>query len=195
MLLRRLAQTAAVALGNLRVFVEEHRTALTLQRSLLPASLPPLPGLAVAARYKASGDQVEVGGDFYDAFRTDDGRSVGGDRRRAGPLAGGGDRDGRAALLAARVHARRARRARRARAGSTAILLRGHPDMTATVCMLVFPDGDGDVEVANAGHIPPLVVRDGTAAYLDPTGPLLGIETPAGHRGAGSPGRAAAGSC
>ena len=30
----------------------------------------------VAARYKASGDQVEVGGDFFDTFRTDDGRSV-----------------------------------------------------------------------------------------------------------------------
>ena len=60
MLLGRLAQTSAVALANLWIYEEEHRTALTLQRSLLPAGLPPLPGLAVAARYQASGEQVEI---------------------------------------------------------------------------------------------------------------------------------------
>jgi serine phosphatase RsbU (regulator of sigma subunit) len=44
------------------------------------------------------------------------------------------------------------------------------------VCILVFPDGGGEIEVANAGHIPPLVVHGGTATYLDPTGTLLGVE-------------------
>ena len=176
MLLHRLIQTAAVALGNLKVYVEEHRAALTLQRSLLPSGLPSLPGLVVEARYKASGEQVEVGGDFYDAFRTDDGRSI----------VVIGDVQGHsleAAIVMAELrYSLRAfvldgHPALDALSRLNRILLRSHPEMTATVCVLVFPDDDGDIEVANAGHIPPLVVRDGTATYLDPTGPLLGIET------------------
>ncbi len=42
--------------------------ALTLQRTLMPASTPQIPGLAVAAAYRPSGDGTEVGGDFYDIF-------------------------------------------------------------------------------------------------------------------------------
>jgi DNA-binding response OmpR family regulator/serine phosphatase RsbU (regulator of sigma subunit) len=175
MLLRRVAETASVALANLRVFVEEHRTALTLQRSLLPASLPPMPGVRVAARYKASGDQVEVGGDFFDTFRTDDGRGV----------VVIGDVQGHS--LEAAIVMAELRYSLRAfmHDGHTAIdalnllnalLLRGHPDLTATVCILVFPVGDGDIEVANAGHIPPLVIDHGTATYLEPTGTLLGVQ-------------------
>ena len=175
MLLRRVAETASVALANLRVFVEEHRTALTLQRSLLPATLPPLPGLRVAARYKASGEQVEVGGDFFDTFRTDDGRSV----------VVIGDVQGHsleAAIVMAelryslRAFMHDGHAAIDALARLNAILLRGHPDLTATVCILVLPDGGGEIEVANAGHIPPLVVHAGSATYLDPTGTLLGVE-------------------
>ncbi len=175
MLLRRVGETASVALVNLRVFVEEHRTALMLQRSLLPSSLPALPGLEVAARYKASGDQVEVGGDFYDSFRTDDGRSV----------VAIGDVQGHsleAAIVMAELrYSLRAFMHDGYTAAETltrlnALLLRGHPDLTATVCVLVFTEGASEVEVANAGHIPPLLVRDGRAAYLDPTGMLLGVE-------------------
>ena len=49
------------------------RLAVTLQRTLLPPALPTVPGLEAAAHYHvASADQV--GGDFYDLFRLDDGR-------------------------------------------------------------------------------------------------------------------------
>jgi DNA-binding response OmpR family regulator len=177
MLIRRVAQTLSIALGNIRVFVEEHRTALALQRSLLPASLPPLPGLVAAARYKASDEQAEVGGDFFDAFKTDDG----------GTVVVIGDVQGHS--LEAAVVMAELRYSLRAYMfdGSTpdqvlsrvnGILLRTHREMTATLCMLLFPPDQQTMVVANAGHLPPLIVHDGVASYLELGGPLLGADHP-----------------
>ncbi|HET9444114.1 MAG TPA: SpoIIE family protein phosphatase [Acidimicrobiales bacterium] len=56
-----------------RAEVSESRAlvlAQTLQRSLLPPALPAIPGLEVAAVYRAAGKGDEVGGDFYDVFET-----------------------------------------------------------------------------------------------------------------------------
>jgi sigma-B regulation protein RsbU (phosphoserine phosphatase) len=44
--------------------------AQTLQESLLPPSLPDVPGLEIAARYRPAGSGVEVVGDFYDVFQS-----------------------------------------------------------------------------------------------------------------------------
>ena len=52
----------------------EREIARTLQRSLLPASLPEIPGVQIAARYAAGSAGMEVGGDWYDAFPLPDGR-------------------------------------------------------------------------------------------------------------------------
>src|SRR5213079_3387143 len=41
-----------------------------LQRSLLPPDLPRIPGVQLAARYRAAGEGIELGGDFYDCFAT-----------------------------------------------------------------------------------------------------------------------------
>ncbi len=175
MLVQRLTQTVSVALGNLRVFVEEHRMALGLQRSLLPATLPPLPGLVVAARYRASNDQAEVGGDFFDAFRADG----------IGKVVVIGDVQGHsleAAVVMAelryslRAYAFMDLSPEEILARTNEVLLRSHPDLTATLCMLVFPAGEQLMLVANAGHIPPLVVRDGVASYLDNGGTMLGVD-------------------
>ena len=46
-----LAARAGVALDNAVLYGAERRLALTLQRSLLPAELPQLPGIELAARY------------------------------------------------------------------------------------------------------------------------------------------------
>ncbi|MGD9995437.1 MAG: SpoIIE family protein phosphatase [Ilumatobacteraceae bacterium] len=45
-----------------------------LQRSLLPESLPVVEGLHIAAVYRSAMADVEVGGDWYDAFELDDHR-------------------------------------------------------------------------------------------------------------------------
>ena len=47
---------------------EQRDIARTLQLSLLPTTLPDLPGLDTAVRYWPHGEASEVGGDFYDMF-------------------------------------------------------------------------------------------------------------------------------
>jgi PAS domain S-box-containing protein len=49
------------------------RLAETLQQSLLPPQLPDVPHLDLAAAYRAGGEGVDVGGDFYDVFELTDG--------------------------------------------------------------------------------------------------------------------------
>ena len=58
----------ASSLENLRLHERQRDIARTLQRSLLPATLPELPGLDTAVRYWPHGEASEVGGDFYDIF-------------------------------------------------------------------------------------------------------------------------------
>jgi len=45
----------------------------TLQRSLLPTSMPEVPGVDVAVRYWANGEASSVGGDFFDLFAAEPG--------------------------------------------------------------------------------------------------------------------------
>jgi serine phosphatase RsbU (regulator of sigma subunit) len=68
-LARDLARHAALAVDNARLYRQRAEIASTLQRSLLPPSLPDIPGIELAARYRAAGEGVDVGGDFYDAFQ------------------------------------------------------------------------------------------------------------------------------
>jgi PAS domain S-box-containing protein len=67
-MLRLAADRVALGIDHARVYEREHRIAETLQRSLLPDSLPVLPGLAVAARYQPAATEAEVGGDWYDVI-------------------------------------------------------------------------------------------------------------------------------
>ena len=64
---------AGLALDNARLFTERAYIARALQESLLPPVLPAIPGLEVASRFRAAGEGVEVGGDFYDLFEVGDG--------------------------------------------------------------------------------------------------------------------------
>lgn len=72
--LRELARRAALAFDNAALYEAEERIALGLQRSLLPASLPGMPGLRLAARYLPGGRGTRVGGDWYDVVELPDGR-------------------------------------------------------------------------------------------------------------------------
>jgi DNA end-binding protein Ku len=56
-LLADLGARAAVALDNALLYRAERRTGLTLQRSLLPARCPQLPGIEVAVRYRPGRDR------------------------------------------------------------------------------------------------------------------------------------------
>jgi serine phosphatase RsbU (regulator of sigma subunit) len=65
------ASRAGVIVDNARLFAEQSAVARSLQDSLLPGSLPDIPGIELGARYRAAGQGMDVGGDFYDAFQAD----------------------------------------------------------------------------------------------------------------------------
>jgi DNA-binding response OmpR family regulator len=174
-LLERLAQLTAVAFDNLRTLEREHQTALILQRSLLPASLPEPAGLTVAARYRASERHAEVGGDFFDVFEVDGDCFV-----------AIGDVQGHS--LQAAVVMAELRHSMRAYAYDgygpaeimdriDAVLVRNQPGMIATACIgLIGPDRRS-MRMVSAGHPPMLLARDGAVTLVKPKGVLLGLST------------------
>jgi serine phosphatase RsbU (regulator of sigma subunit) len=70
---KRLADRAALALDNARLHEQQAHIASVLQHSLLPRSLPEINGFDAASRFLAAGEAYEVGGDFYDVFRSGSG--------------------------------------------------------------------------------------------------------------------------
>jgi serine phosphatase RsbU (regulator of sigma subunit) len=156
-------------------YAEQRGIAETLQRSLLPASNPDIDELEIASRYVAGAQGVDVGGDWYSVIRLE------GDR--VGFVVG--DVSGRgigAAVVMARL-----------RFTIRAYLVEGHsPSTTLEMCSRQFDiDEDGHfttvlvgiadlatrrVELANAGHFAPLMVRGDETEYLSTIpGPPIGI--------------------
>ncbi|MER5702182.1 SpoIIE family protein phosphatase [Micromonospora sp. NPDC002296] len=72
--LEDVARRAALAIENARIHAERRRVAQTLQQSLLPPALPVVEGIGFAAEYVPTGDDAEVGGDFYDVLPLPDRR-------------------------------------------------------------------------------------------------------------------------
>jgi FixJ family two-component response regulator/anti-sigma regulatory factor (Ser/Thr protein kinase) len=150
---------AGRAIERARRFQQEHETAVTLQRSLLPDRLPDVPGLALAARYLPGAAGTEVGGDWYDVIPLADGR-VG---IAMGDVVGRGIP---AASLMGQL-----------RNGLRAYAIEGHspsavlerldrlvqslnPGRMATLLYLVLEPDGRNATFANAGHLPPLVVEE-----------------------------------
>jgi PAS domain S-box-containing protein len=72
-LLVELADRAAIALDNARLYDERDRIAANLQRGLRPPRPAEVPGLDISVVFEAAGEGIEVGGDLYDVLPTDDG--------------------------------------------------------------------------------------------------------------------------
>jgi serine phosphatase RsbU (regulator of sigma subunit) len=175
LLAEALARKAATAVENARLYVERGKIAATLQEGLLPPTLPEVPGFALASVYRAAGDANEVGGDFYDVAPLSEG----------GWLAVIGDVAGKGAEAAALTA-----RARHTIVSITSVTcdpaeafarlddsLRTQTDrglVSASVLIL----GDDRVQVARAGHPPPLLVRGGVPEPIGEAGPLLGLGAP-----------------
>ncbi|UOZ07116.1 fused response regulator/phosphatase [Amycolatopsis sp. WQ 127309] len=175
-LLLQLGQATALACETMRTFSEEHQLALTLQQSLLPRELPARPELEMAARYAPASDNAEIGGDFYEVSDID-GRL----------LIAVGDVVGHS-IEAATVMGE-VRHALRAYAVEghgpveilnllDAMLRRYHPRSLTTLCLVVLDPASGELEIASAGHIPPLLADAAGARYVKIAGPLLGIGLP-----------------
>ncbi len=65
---------AAVSVDNARRYTGERRTALALQRSLLPGRLPGVAAVELAYRYLPAGSGSGVGGDWFDVIPLSGGR-------------------------------------------------------------------------------------------------------------------------
>ncbi|EKX62408.1 stage II sporulation protein E [Streptomyces ipomoeae 91-03] len=173
-LVARLAQATALAAQPLLMYQVERHVALTLQHSFLPKRVPEFPGLEVTVRYVPASRQTEIGGDFYAAVST-----PGGILTAVGDVVGH-SLDAATVMVELR-HALRAYAVEQADPAAIAVRLdrmlqHYHPDVTATVCLALVEPTSGHVRIANAGHIPPLIVHEsGGAEYLKAAGPLLGL--------------------
>ncbi|MGA5702598.1 SpoIIE family protein phosphatase [Peterkaempfera bronchialis] len=173
-LLNQLAHGSAMAVEALRTYSEEHSLALTLQRSFLPSRFPQVPGVELAVRYVPASSQAEIGGDFYEAVETGQGLLL-----AIGDVAGHSLEA--AAVMGELRHALRAYAAeghgpREVLDRLDALLVRFQPGVTATVCLVLVEPGGHRVQVANAGHIPPLLLDPaGPARYSTARGTLLGL--------------------
>jgi serine phosphatase RsbU (regulator of sigma subunit) len=174
---QQLARSAATAVDNARLFSESTSVARTLQQSLLPADLPEIPGVEVAARYRAAAEGTLVGGDFYDLFETSRGDWV----LVVGDVCGKGA--AAAALTGLVRHTIRAVSMRETEPSRVLEvvnrqILRGRADRFCTVMLMrLQPGADGvRMTVSCGGHPPPLVLRPGRAVQAtDCEGTLLGI--------------------
>lgn len=177
---RRKAESDAVMIASLyeevnTLYGEQRSIAFALQRALLPQRDPTIPQLDIASRYVAGARGVDVGGDWYSIIQIDE-------RHFAFVV---GDVMGRGVDAATTMA--------RLRYTLRAYLLEGHEpavalDMTGQQLDLVEDGhfatllvGIGDLEtgqltIANAGHLDPLLLSRDGARYL-PTlrGPALGI--------------------
>ncbi|HEX8753473.1 MAG TPA: GAF domain-containing SpoIIE family protein phosphatase, partial [Solirubrobacterales bacterium] len=71
--LAELADRAAMALDNARLYSERDRIAKNLQRGLRPPHPAEVPGLDISVVFEAAGEGIEIGGDLYDVLPTEDG--------------------------------------------------------------------------------------------------------------------------
>jgi serine phosphatase RsbU (regulator of sigma subunit)/anti-sigma regulatory factor (Ser/Thr protein kinase) len=164
--LTQLALVAATRLENALLYEREHRVAETLQRSLLPESVPQFERAELAALYLPGSSEASVGGDWYDALALDDttiglviGDVVGRGVRAASSM--GQLRNAvRAYLLEGYGPAQTLARVNR--------LLDTLGGGFATLACLCVDTTTGTVRYANAGHPPPLVVGpDGATRWLE----------------------------
>jgi PAS domain S-box-containing protein len=180
----RLARRAGTAVERARLYTERSRIAHILERSLLPKSLPEIPGVEIRARYSPAGEVNEVGGDFYDVFecQTDRWMLVIGDVCGKGPTAAGVTALARHTLRAAALSDQSP--AEMLHTLHRALRLQPAGADLCTVCLvLMIPRSAGSdhtsLTVALAGHQPPLLIdRDGEVAPLGKPGTLLGVVDP-----------------
>ncbi|BCJ51611.1 hypothetical protein Asp14428_30860 [Actinoplanes sp. NBRC 14428] len=161
-----LADRVALALENARLYEQERAVARTLQRSLLASDLPGDPRFAVETHYQAAAQDLEVGGDWFDAFLiTPDKLAV-----VVGDVVGRGiDAATTMGQLRSAIRALAS-----AEAGPARLLERldrfvdrVESARMATVAYAEVDLSSNELTYACAGHLPPLLAEPGSApAYL-----------------------------
>ncbi|MBO4209757.1 GAF domain-containing SpoIIE family protein phosphatase, partial [Micromonospora echinofusca] len=168
-LIRQFAGRAGTALAVAALYAEQAHTADVLQSSLMPPTLPEVPGVQLGAVYRSARERLRIGGDFYDVYPA---------RGATGPADSWrfvlGDVCGKG--VEAAVQTGRVRQAMRAlslvepeplgllRLLNESILSSGDGQFTTMVLGRIEPRPDGvALHVASGGHPAPIVLRaDGT---------------------------------
>jgi serine phosphatase RsbU (regulator of sigma subunit)/anti-sigma regulatory factor (Ser/Thr protein kinase) len=165
-LAQEIALRAGALLGRALAREDERSVAVRLQEVLLPEALPVHPSLQVAARYQSGSAQLQVGGDWYDAFMLSGGRIA----FSVGDVVGHGLE---AAAAMGRLRVALAALALNSEAPAEVVTRLdefscgvGGVDF-ATVCYALLDSATGVVRYAAAGHPPLLVVSaDGQTQWL-----------------------------
>ncbi|MFC7980914.1 SpoIIE family protein phosphatase [Streptomyces sp. NPDC057336] len=172
-----LAARAGLVLDNARMYTYQENVAETLQDSMLPHIPARMAGCDIATRYLPGTLLGRVGGDWFDAVKLPGARTA----LVVGDVMGHGL--GSAAMMG------QLRTAVQTMAGldlPPAQLLRNLDDLAqrlgdtylATCLYVVHDPLAGELHLANAGHIPPVLVRaaDGGSELIElPTGAPIGV--------------------
>jgi len=175
LVVEELAARAGTAIDNARLFADRTYVAQTLQRSLLPGQLPEFDRLGLAARYLPGTPDVAAGGDWYDVLAFDNGATgiVVGDVVGHDIAASTSMGQLRSALRAY------AYEEYREPAATLAHVDRLYDSLGLTYATCIFGVLDPDASTfrwSNAGHPPPLLLREGQATFLtEGNGVLLGV--------------------
>ena len=177
-LLQLAADRAALALHSLMT-QDDALAAAAMHRSLLPAALPEVPGIELAARYVTGSGNV--GGDWYDVFILPNGKLG----IVVGDVAGSGLK---AAVIMGRM--RSALRAYVLEVEDPAVALSRldrkiqyfEPNAMATVLYGLLDPESGEFTLSSAGHLPPVIAAPGERASasltLHPDPPIGAADDP-----------------
>ncbi|GGW72469.1 hypothetical protein GCM10010503_57510 [Streptomyces lucensis JCM 4490] len=172
-----LAARAGLVLDNARMYTYQENVADTLQDSMLPQVSPRMAGCDVATRYLPGTRLGRIGGDWFDTIKLPGSRTA----LVVGDVMGHGLNS--AAMMG---QLRTAVQTMAAMETPPAQLLRNLDDLArrlgdnylATCLYAVYDPIRGELTLANAGHIPPVLVRaeDGSSELLElPTGAPIGV--------------------
>ncbi|MFF4571726.1 SpoIIE family protein phosphatase [Streptomyces sp. NPDC001410] len=172
-----LAARAGLVLDNARMYTYQENVADTLQDSMLPQVSPRMAGCDVATRYLPGTRLGRIGGDWFDTIKLPGSRTA----LVVGDVMGHGLNS--AAMMG---QLRTAVQTMATMETPPAQLLRNLDDLArrlgenylATCLYAVYDPIRGELHLANAGHIPPVLVRaeDGRSELLDlPTGAPIGV--------------------
>jgi serine phosphatase RsbU (regulator of sigma subunit) len=173
-LLRRRHAAEALAFDVQRLLDRQQTISSVLQRAMIPPAPTGPPYLEVASRYLPGGDELELGGDWFDVIELDADRAF----LAIGDVSGRGLTAG--TVMASLRSAIRAFVSEGHSPGSVLgrlgpLLINNGDRRFATVEFLVLDRRHCRVTAAAAGHLPPLVISGGAAEYLDvPVGPPIG---------------------
>lgn len=161
---------------NQRLYAEQRTIAQTLQHALLPEQLPQIAGVQTSARYEAGEEGVDIGGDWYDVLELGDGRLL----LVVGDVSGRGLRAATTmALLRYAIHAYAAQRDQPPEILtklSHLVSLADSGQMATILCALIDVERH-EISVTSAGHLPPLLIRNGDGHYVESEiGLPIGVE-------------------